>query len=144
MKTTDKFNRMIEAFECDFTLARDDNKPLSYFDEELRKENTRLRDDVKLLEELSFLLRYGQAQILMTDGEDFEEWLAKHDEEIKKAARAEAIAEFEDAIRTYADRTWMPVTGNDILSISEMELEDTANDLLGQTRETEEEKESCL
>lgn len=78
---TDKFNNMISAFTCDFSLARENNKhscevgrpivkthqdngfKLADLDTEIKNGNERLNKDIDLLEELEFLLRTGQAEI---------------------------------------------------------------------------------
>lgn len=62
-KETDKFNSMIEAFECDFVLALDGTRKLG----DLNLESKRLKKDIELLEELSFLLRSGKAKIMVEE-----------------------------------------------------------------------------
>ena len=63
---TDKYTNMIEAFECDLRLAKDDGHSLSELDASLRKTNSKISKDLELLEELSFLLRHGKAEINLT------------------------------------------------------------------------------
>lgn len=60
---TGEYVRMIEAFECDFVLARDDGEQLC-LQEELEKGSERLLHDIELLEKLSYGLRYGKLRIL--------------------------------------------------------------------------------
>lgn len=62
---TDKFKAMLESFECDFTLAEDNKDfPLSKIQELIDKEDKKILHDIELLQELSFMLRHGQAQII--------------------------------------------------------------------------------
>ena len=63
----DKYNSMIEAFECDMSLAKSGKKSLSDLEQELHDSNSRLSHDITLLEELSFLLRTEQAEIHLKD-----------------------------------------------------------------------------
>lgn len=60
---TEKFNSMIESFECDFVLARDKGNKLAALDNEIVEGNEHLLKDIDLLEELSWLLRNGKAEI---------------------------------------------------------------------------------
>lgn len=62
-KETDKFNSMIEAFECDFALALEGARSLG----DLNLKSERIKKDIELLEELSFLLRSGKAKIMVED-----------------------------------------------------------------------------
>lgn len=67
---TDKFTDMIEAFECDFVLARDGkDEQLPQLQELLKKGDQRLLHDIDLLEELSWLLRNGRAEIVLKEDE---------------------------------------------------------------------------
>ena len=66
---------MIDAFSCDFALAKDIKctavSILSELDEMIRKGDKELLKDIGLLEELAFLLRSGQAEIhLLKNKED--------------------------------------------------------------------------
>ena len=63
MAKTDKFNKMIEAFECDFILAKNRQKSLGSLDISIFEKEEKLMADIDLLEELSYLLRYGKAEI---------------------------------------------------------------------------------
>lgn len=63
MAKTDKFNAMIESFECDFDLARKGKRSLANLDKQIENGNERILADIDLLCELSFLLRYGKAEI---------------------------------------------------------------------------------
>lgn len=63
MAKTNKFNAMIEAFECDFTLAKNRLQSLGSLDISIIDKDEKLMKDINLLEELSFLLRNGKAEI---------------------------------------------------------------------------------
>lgn len=60
---TEKYNNMISAFQCDFSLARNDRHKLSEIDRLIRDKNHIIMKDIELLEELEFLLRTGKAEI---------------------------------------------------------------------------------
>lgn len=62
MKTT-KYNNMIEAFECDFNLALEGQKTLDILGDLIEDKNAGLLRDIDLLQELSYLLRTGKAEI---------------------------------------------------------------------------------
>lgn len=64
---TDKFNYMIETFECDFSLAVQGRKPLACLDDLIEEKNEKLMKDIDLLSELSWLLRNGKAEIHLID-----------------------------------------------------------------------------
>lgn len=66
MKTT-KYNNMIAAFECDFDLARNGERDLRELSNAIKNKDERLLNDIDLLCELSFLLRYGKAEIHLVD-----------------------------------------------------------------------------
>ena len=70
----DKYNNMISAFQCDFSLARDGYKKLSTLDYELNNTmiNERLIKDIELLEELEIGLRYGRLKIIEVEDETYE------------------------------------------------------------------------
>lgn len=57
---TAKFAHMVEAFECDLVLAKEGKKNLA----ELDFSDKRLLEDVNLLEELSYRIRYGKLKIV--------------------------------------------------------------------------------
>ena len=63
---TNKYSDMIESFECDFSIAKDNpNKySLSNLQTMIDNEDEKILEDIKLLQELSFMLRHGQAQII--------------------------------------------------------------------------------
>ena len=63
-KLTEKYGLMIESFECDFALALEGAKTLDGLQTALENKNEKLLGDIELLEELSFLLRYGKAKIV--------------------------------------------------------------------------------
>lgn len=63
MPKTTKFNNMISAFQCDFSLAKDGIHKLSELDEKIEQKDSSLLKDIDLLEELEWLLRNGKAEI---------------------------------------------------------------------------------
>ena len=65
MIETNKYNNMLDAFECDFVLSRDCGKDFCNLD----FNSDRLKKDINLLEELSFLLRHGKAKIMVESEE---------------------------------------------------------------------------
>ena len=68
MNKTTKYNNMISAFQCDFSLARDGYLKLAEIDYILDKsEGEELRNDIELLEELEMGLRYGKLAIIEVD-----------------------------------------------------------------------------
>lgn len=73
MKVTKRYNKMIEAFECDMTLARNGEKDIS----ELDFRDPQLLNDIELLESLSYGLRYGNLKIVETNKDDVPEWALK-------------------------------------------------------------------
>lgn len=63
---TKKYENMIEAFECDFNLPFNYND-FTMFDDLKRliqNKNERLVKDIKLLQEFSFGIRYGNLKII--------------------------------------------------------------------------------
>lgn len=64
---THKFTNMLESFECDLRLAKDNEFALSELDEALQDKDSEISKDLELLEELSFLLRNGKAEINLVD-----------------------------------------------------------------------------
>ena len=60
---THKFNDMIEAFECDFNLALEGDHALSELEKQIKNGDKKLLHDISLLQELSFMLRHGKAEI---------------------------------------------------------------------------------
>ena len=68
-KFTDKTNKyvnMIEAFECDFSLAKENNThyQISKLQAMIESRDEGLMKDIDLLSELSFNLRHGKAKIV--------------------------------------------------------------------------------
>lgn len=63
---TDKYSNMIQAFESDFSLAKENDVPFNL--KEIQKlidnEDERILNDIKLLEELSFKIRHNQIEIV--------------------------------------------------------------------------------
>lgn len=64
---TDKYTNMLEAFECDLSLAKDNEFSLSELDYSLQDNTSKISKDLELLQELSFLLRNGKAEINLVD-----------------------------------------------------------------------------
>ena len=65
---TEKFNNMISAFQCDFTLAKEDNnRKLADLDDLIKVKDKNLLHDIELLEELEWLLRNGKAEIHLVE-----------------------------------------------------------------------------
>ena len=60
---TKKYINMIEAFECDFVLAKDGKERLTSLQQHIEDRDKDLLEDINLLEELSFNLRHGRAKI---------------------------------------------------------------------------------
>lgn len=73
MKEIKKYNKMIEAFECDMTLARNGEKDIS----ELDFKDPQLLNDIELLESLSYGLRYGNLEIVKTSNDDVPDYALK-------------------------------------------------------------------
>mgnify|MGYP000021018448 FL=1 len=64
---TERFSDMIEAFECDFSLAMNKNSKYSLKDlqETIEEDcNSKLKKDIDLLQELSFDLRHNNLRIV--------------------------------------------------------------------------------
>ena len=63
---TDKYVNMIEAFECDFSLAKENNThyQISKLQAMIESRDEGLMKDIDLLSELSFNLRHGKAKIV--------------------------------------------------------------------------------
>lgn len=70
MVKTDKFNRMIETFECDFSLIKEGKQTFSGLDKMMKDPNSSLVKDMELMQELSTMLRYGQAEIHIVDEQE--------------------------------------------------------------------------
>ena len=66
---TEKFNNMISSFQCDFTLAKenDNDRRLADLDDLIEKKDENLLRDIELLEELEWLLRNGKAEIHLVE-----------------------------------------------------------------------------
>lgn len=73
MKEIKKYNKMIEAFECDMTLARDGEKDIS----ELDFRDPNLLHDIDLLADLSCGLRYNKLKIVETNKDDVPDYVLK-------------------------------------------------------------------
>ena len=66
---TEKFQKALIGFSCDFNLAEMGIKHLEELDEILKREDTdkhkqRLTKDIELLRELEIRLRYGKIKIV--------------------------------------------------------------------------------
>ena len=67
---TEKYNRMIEAFECDFALIEQGEKTFAELDQLMNDKRYSLAEHMELLQELSTLLRYGKAEIYVKGEEN--------------------------------------------------------------------------
>lgn len=63
---TDKYLNMIEAFECDFSIAKNYNKyeKINSLRQLIEDQDKDLLKDIELLEELSFNLRHGILKLM--------------------------------------------------------------------------------
>ena len=68
---TDKYVNMIEAFECDFSLAKENNThyQISKLQAMIESRDEGLMKDINLLSELSFNLRHGKAKIVEVEND---------------------------------------------------------------------------
>lgn len=73
MKEIKKYSKMIEAFECDMTLARNGEKDIS----ELDFRDPNLLHDIDLLADLSCGLRYNKLKIVETNKDDVPDYALK-------------------------------------------------------------------
>jgi len=64
---TEKYNKMISAFQCDMSLARDGEKRLAELESAMQAGDEKLLNDIGLLEELEFLLRHGKIEIHLVE-----------------------------------------------------------------------------
>lgn len=60
---TERFNKMISAFQCDFSLAKEGDFKLADLDQKIKNREPNLMRDIELLEELEWMLRNGKAEI---------------------------------------------------------------------------------
>ena len=67
---TERFNRMIEAFECDFDLIGQGKMTFAELDRLLKDKSYSLVTDMDLMKELSYLLRHGKAEIYVRGEEN--------------------------------------------------------------------------
>ncbi|EET60332.1 hypothetical protein BRYFOR_07528 [Marvinbryantia formatexigens DSM 14469] len=72
---TQEYARMLEAFECDFVLARDDGQEHGLDELQLKIENgdKRLLRDIELLEKVVTGIRYGKIKIVEMEAGSIEE-----------------------------------------------------------------------
>lgn len=63
---TGKYAGMIEAFECDFSLARNNGKEygLEKLQQKINKNDKRMLADIELLYRLSYGIRQGKIKIM--------------------------------------------------------------------------------
>ena len=63
---TDKYLHMIQAFECDFSLAKDYNEyeRIDLLKQSLKDKDKDLLQDIELLKELSFNLRHKKLKLM--------------------------------------------------------------------------------
>lgn len=66
LNVTDEYAGMIEAFECDFSLAAEANSKygLDKLQIKIKQGDERMLADIKLLKKLSFGIRYGDLKIV--------------------------------------------------------------------------------
>lgn len=69
LEKTEKFNRMIEAFECDFALIEQGEKSFAELDKLMKDNRYSLAEHMDLMQELSYLIRHGKAEIWLKEGE---------------------------------------------------------------------------
>lgn len=67
---TERFNRMIEAFECDFSLIEQGYGMFAELDKKMKDKRYALAEDMDLMQELSYLLRHGKAEIYVRSEEN--------------------------------------------------------------------------
>jgi len=60
---TDKYNNMLSAFQCDFSLAKEGEFKLAELDAKIESKEPFIMKDIELLEELEWMLRNGRAEI---------------------------------------------------------------------------------
>ena len=65
---TEKYNRMLEAFESDFKLAEQGDGTLAELDSRIKAVDYNLLYHISLLKELSYLLQHGKAEIYLLEG----------------------------------------------------------------------------
>lgn len=84
---TDKFTKMIEAFECDLSLVKTGEADLVNLQQLIENKDSKVLEDIELLEELSFLLRNGQAEIHIKTQE--KEKISVYDELLERVENGE-------------------------------------------------------
>lgn len=67
---TSKYIDMIDSFDCDFQLAKDRKFTLKSIQILINMKNKQIIKDIKLLNELSFMLRHKQAKIVLVEDSD--------------------------------------------------------------------------
>lgn len=70
MKKTNKFDRMIEAFECDFSLIQEGERTFADLDRLMNDSRYSLAEHMDLMQELSYLIRHGKAEIYVRSEEN--------------------------------------------------------------------------
>ena len=61
---TGEYAQMLEAFECEFALARDEGYGIDDLQTKINNKDERLLQDIALLEKLSFGIRNGRIKIM--------------------------------------------------------------------------------
>lgn len=67
---TNKFQDMVSAFQCDFSLAKEGTHSISELDPKIKTGDPRIMKDIDLLEELECGIRYGKLKIVEVSEED--------------------------------------------------------------------------
>lgn len=72
---TREYAKMLEAFECDFCLVRDNGQEFGLDDlqAKIKNKDERILRDIELLEKLSFGIRHGNIRIMELEADDIEE-----------------------------------------------------------------------
>ena len=70
---TERYNRMIEAFECDFALIEKGHGMFEELDKKMKDKRYALAEDMGLMQELSYLLRHEKAAIYLRGEKENEE-----------------------------------------------------------------------
>lgn len=63
----EKFSRMISAFQCDFSLAKQGKQSIFELNSKIKRREEKIMEDIELLEELEWNLRNGYMKIVRTE-----------------------------------------------------------------------------
>jgi len=63
MKKTEKYNNMIIAFACDFSIYNEENDITQYEYKMILQNNEKLQKDIQLIAELEYKIRHGMVEI---------------------------------------------------------------------------------